>query len=63
MEKIFELPEITRRMTVGDLLESWLDISLSVREDCLHLAVYTPVNPSTPKLVKYNNTKFDVTTS
>jgi hypothetical protein len=58
MEKFFELPEITRKMTIGDLLESWLDVSLSVQEDCLHLAVYTPVNPSTPELVqcKISNT-------
>ena len=32
---------------MGQLLEEWLDISLSANEDCLHLAVYTPYNPDT----------------
>ena len=42
----FEI-EIDDRTRVGQLLEDWLDISLSANEDCLHLAVYTPYNPDT----------------
>ena len=30
---------------VGDVLYEWLDLTLSVSEDCLHLAVYTPWKP------------------
>ena len=42
----FEI-EIDDRTRVGQLLEDWLDISLSANEDCLHLAVYTPYDPDT----------------
>eukprot|EP00095_Tigriopus_kingsejongensis_P005622 maker-scaffold335_size202896-snap-gene-1.19 protein:Tk05622 transcript:maker-scaffold335_size202896-snap-gene-1.19-mRNA-1 annotation:"hypothetical protein DAPPUDRAFT_240263" len=37
--------EIPPSMTFGELLDTWLDISLGVSEDCLHLSVNTPVHP------------------
>ena len=52
MEEFFEF-EINDNTTVGQLLESWLDITLSVSEDdCLHLAVYTPFDPTDPEVVR-----------
>ena len=39
--------DIQPRTSLGDLLEDWLDITFSVDEDCLHLAVYTPYDPDT----------------
>ena len=30
---------------MGDVIQDWLDIDLSVSEDCLHLAVSTPLRP------------------
>ena len=39
--------EIGPETTMGELLEDWLDITFSVSEDCLHLAVYTPYDPTT----------------
>ena len=30
---------------LGDLLHDWLDVTVSLSEDCLHLAVYTPWRP------------------
>ena len=30
---------------MGDIIVDWLDIDLSVSEDCLHLAVSTPLRP------------------
>ncbi len=29
-------------LTVGEFVETWLDVNLALAEDCLHLAVYTP---------------------
>ena len=46
LNMFFEI-EITDETTVGTLLEEWLDITLSANEDCLHLAVYTPLDPDT----------------
>ena len=35
--------------TVSDVIEDLLDVSLSIAEDCLHLAVSTPdINPEKP---------------
>jgi hypothetical protein len=31
--------------TIGAVLHDWLDIDLNVSEDCLHLAVNTPIRP------------------
>ena len=42
----FEI-EIDDKTSVGQLLEDWLDISLSANENCQHLAVYTPYDPDT----------------
>ncbi|TRY73092.1 hypothetical protein TCAL_02196 [Tigriopus californicus] len=45
--------EIDPDMTVGEVLDEWLDIQLVVSEDCLHLSVNTPYSPkeleSSPK--------------
>lgn len=37
--------EIDPNMTVGQVLDEWLDVQLSVSEDCLHLSVNTPYSP------------------
>jgi acetylcholinesterase len=36
---------LTANATVADVLHEWLDIDLSIDEDCLHLAVTTPWRP------------------
>jgi len=50
MNEIFKLPPeilgpLDGSKKVGDVLMDWLDIDLAVSEDCLHLAVSTPVKP------------------
>lgn len=34
--------EVHKEDTLGEFLFEWLDVSLAVSEDCLHLAVNTP---------------------
>ena len=58
LNMFFEIDIITDTTPVGQLLEEWLDITLSANEDCLHLAVYTPYDPDT--VLADNTTKLPV---
>jgi hypothetical protein len=47
LETFLEVPEgiFFANNTVGQVMHDWLDIDLSISEDCLHLAVSTPWRP------------------
>jgi carboxylesterase type B len=47
LEDFMEVPEgiFFANNTVGQVMHDWLDIDLSISEDCLHLAVSTPWRP------------------
>lgn len=44
LEDMFEVP--VAGLTVGVVVNELLDVDLSMEEDCLHLAISTPVVPS-----------------
>ena len=48
LETFLEAPSglFAKNNTVRDVLHTWLDIDLSMDEDCLHLAVSTPWPPT-----------------
>ena len=47
LEQVFDLDDgfLDKDRTVGEVLHEWLDIRIDVSEDCLHLAVHTPIKP------------------